>query len=85
MRSITATEAGRKFSEPLDAIEPGERVTITRGQVPVAEIGPARRRTGAELRRALEVIDPPDDRFEDDINEARGFVVPRERDPWADA
>ena len=33
----------------------------------VAEIGPARRRTGADLRSALEHVPPPDERFADDI------------------
>lgn len=85
MRTITATEAARKFSDLLDAIESGEEVTITRGKVPVAVMGPAPRHTGAELSAALDGIEPPDDKFENDINEARAYVVPQERDPWADA
>lgn len=74
MRRINATEAARKFSELLDAIESGERVTITRGQAAVAEIGPVRQRTGADLNAALEGITPPDDTFKSDINEALAFV-----------
>ncbi len=46
MRMITATEASRNFSDLLDAIERGETVTITRGHHAVAEMRPARRRTG---------------------------------------
>nr|WP_239372728.1 MULTISPECIES: type II toxin-antitoxin system Phd/YefM family antitoxin [unclassified Frankia] len=53
MRSITATEASRGFSDLLDAIEAGETIAITRGNRPIAEIGPAYRRTGADLRVAL--------------------------------
>jgi len=47
---MTATEASRHFSDLLDAVERGETITIVRGSHPVAEIGPARRRTGADLR-----------------------------------
>lgn len=85
MRTITATEASRRFSDLLDAIERGETVTITRGNHPVAEIGPARRRTGADLRAALADIAPPDERFAADIADALALVTPEERDPWADA
>lgn len=85
MRVMTATEASRKFSDLLDAIERGETITITRGNRPVAEIGPAPRRTGADLRAALADIPPPDDRFADDIADALALVTPEEGDPWADA
>jgi prevent-host-death family protein len=81
---MTATEASRKFSDLLDAIERGETVTITRGHHPVAEIRPARRRTGADLRAALADIPPPDDRFSDDIAGALSLVTSEESDPWAD-
>lgn len=82
---MTATEASRNFSDLLDAIEHGETVMITRGHHPVAEIGPARRRTGADLRAALEGIEPPDDRFAEDINNALAMLTTEENDPWADA
>lgn len=63
----------------------GETITITRGNHPVAEIGPARRRTGADLRTALAEIAPPDDSFAENIADALALVTPEERDPWADA
>lgn len=85
MRTVTATEASRRFSDLLDAIERGATITITRGHRPVAEIGPARRRTGADLRTALVGIPPPDDRFADGIADALALIIPEERDPWADA
>jgi antitoxin (DNA-binding transcriptional repressor) of toxin-antitoxin stability system len=85
MRTITATEASRNFSDLLDAIERGETVTITRGHHAVAEMSPARRRTGAGLRAALETIPPPDDRFADDIAGALALVTDERSDPWADA
>lgn len=85
MKSMTATEASRKFSDLLDAIERGQTIIITRGNHPIAEIGPVRRRTGADLRAALEGIEPPDDRFAEDINSALGLLTAEEADPWADA
>jgi prevent-host-death family protein len=85
MRTMTATEASRNFSELLDAIERGETITITRGRHPVAEIGPAHRRTGSDLRAALDGIEPPDDRFAENIDSALGLLTTEGRDPWADA
>ncbi|GAA0964062.1 hypothetical protein GCM10009555_000370 [Acrocarpospora macrocephala] len=85
MRTMTATEASRNFSDLLDAIERGETVTITRGHHPVAEIRPASRRTGADLRAALADIPPPDERFTEDIAAALELVVTEEADPWAGA
>lgn len=85
MRTMTATEASRNFSDLLDAIERGETVTITRGHHPVAEIAPARRRTGADLRAALADIEPPDDRFAEEITGALAVLTTEETDPWAGA
>jgi antitoxin (DNA-binding transcriptional repressor) of toxin-antitoxin stability system len=81
---MTATEASRGFSDLLDAIERGEIVVITRGNRPVAEIGPSHRRTGADLRVALSGIRPPDSRFEEDIAAATALLT-EGGDPWADA
>jgi prevent-host-death family protein len=85
MRTMTATEASRNFSDLLDAIERGETVTITRGNRPVAEMRPAHHRTGADLRAALENIPPPDDRFAEDIASALTLITAEGNDPWADA
>ena len=74
MRTITATEASRNFSDLLDAIESGETIAITRGHRVVAEIRPARHRAGADLRAALEHIPPPDDRFAEDIADALSLI-----------
>jgi antitoxin (DNA-binding transcriptional repressor) of toxin-antitoxin stability system len=82
---MTATEASRRFSDLLDAIERGETVTITRGNRPVAQIGPPRRPTGAELRAALAEIPPPDDAFADDVNAAVSLLTTDGGDPWHDA
>ena len=85
MRTMTATEASRNFSDLLDAIERGETVTITRGNQVVAEVRPARHRTGSDLRAALEHIPPPDDDFADDIAAALALVSSEGNDPWAGA
>jgi prevent-host-death family protein len=85
MRTVTATEASRHFSDLLDAVERGETVTIMRGNRPVAEISPARRRTGADLRAALAGTTPPDDAFARSISEAMSMVTSEANDPWADA
>jgi antitoxin (DNA-binding transcriptional repressor) of toxin-antitoxin stability system len=85
MRTITATEASRNFSELLDAIERGETVTITRGHHAVAEMTPAPRRTGADLRAALKRIPPPDDRFAADIAAALALISREGEDPWSGA
>lgn len=85
MRTITATEASRKFSDLLDAIERGETVIVTRGNHAVAEISPARRRTGADLRAALADIPAPDEQFAEEIAGALELLDQEVSDPWADA
>ena len=85
MKTMTATEASRHFSDLLDAVERGETITIVRGSRPVAEIGPAHRRTGADLRAALADVPPPDEEFGRNIAEAVALVNSEVRDPWADA
>ena len=85
MKTMTATEASRHFSDLLDAVERGETITIIRGSHPVAEIGPAHRRTGADLRAALEDVAPPEDAFARNISEALALVTSEVRDPWAGA
>jgi len=85
MRTMTATEASRHFSDLLDAVERGESVTILRGSRPIAEISPARHRTGADLRTALEGTPPPDEGFARDISAALAMLTSEVPDPWADA
>ncbi len=66
-------------------IERGESVVVTRGNRPTAEISPARRRTGKDLRAALAETVPPDERFEKDIADAMHLLGSDGTDPWADA
>jgi prevent-host-death family protein len=82
---MTATDASRHFSDLLDAVERGETVTIVRGNHPVAEIGPAHRRTGADLRGALSGTAPPDEDFVKNIAAALALVTSEVPDPWAGA
>ena len=83
MKTMTATEASRKFSDLLDAVEAGESVVVTRGGVPVAEIRPSAHRTGRDLRAALEGIAPPDEEFASNIKEAVAGLINEGADPWA--
>jgi antitoxin (DNA-binding transcriptional repressor) of toxin-antitoxin stability system len=85
MRTMTATEAARNFSDLLDAIERGETVVITRDRRAIAEVRPPRSRTGADLRAALEQTTPPDDRFAADIADAMAPSSGEETDPSAPA
>jgi antitoxin (DNA-binding transcriptional repressor) of toxin-antitoxin stability system len=87
MRTMTATEASRNFSDLLDLIEAGETVQITRGNELIAELAPARRRTGADLEAALLAasLPPLDEDFERDIARTLALVTNDGGDPWADA
>lgn len=85
MRTISATEASRRFSDLLDAIEGGESVVVTRGKRPIAEIRPARRRSGRDLRAALADIAAPDEQFAADVDRAVAAVSQEVPDPWRDA
>jgi prevent-host-death family protein len=85
VKTMTVTEASRHFSDLLDAVERGETITIVRGSRPVAEVGPAHRRTGADLRAALADVSPPEDAFSRDIAEAIALLNSEVGDPWADA
>ncbi|WDZ91279.1 type II toxin-antitoxin system Phd/YefM family antitoxin [Nocardiopsis sp. HUAS JQ3] len=60
MRTITETEAVNRFWELLNAVESGERFTVTRRGLPVAEIGPVRHRTDDDPMTRPESVKPPD-------------------------
>lgn len=55
MSTMGAYEAKTKFSELLERVEKGERVTITRHGKPVAEIVPAR--SPRDRERARQAMD----------------------------
>lgn len=81
---MSATEASRRFSDLLDAIEAGETVRVTRGNKPIAEIRPARHRTGRDLRLALADLDAPDEQFIGDVVEAIASLSQEVPDSWPD-
>ena len=82
---ISATEASKRFADLLDAVEHrGETFTVVRRGRVVATIAPARRGTGADLRRILTEL-PPDDRWADDLQDLRRFAgEATATDPWND-
>jgi antitoxin (DNA-binding transcriptional repressor) of toxin-antitoxin stability system len=74
VREISATKAAKRFAELLDAVERrGETFTVLRHGRVVATIAPARRGTGADLRR-IHTDHPPDDRWADDLEDLRRFA-----------
>jgi antitoxin (DNA-binding transcriptional repressor) of toxin-antitoxin stability system len=90
---MTATEASRGFSDLLDAVERGETVQVTRGGRVIAEIRPVVRRTGRDLRLALEAREARGEPglTEEDaaemlrvIEETRALLRPYGGDPWRD-
>ncbi|HEY6890214.1 MAG TPA: type II toxin-antitoxin system Phd/YefM family antitoxin [Solirubrobacter sp.] len=85
MREISASEAAERFAELLDAVERhGETFTVVRHGGVVATIVPARRGTGADLRRIL-AGHPPDDRWADELEDLRRLVGnPPTTDPGND-
>lgn len=80
MRTVSAAEASRRFSDLLDEIEAGHTVMVTRGNRTIAEIRPARRRTGRDLRAALAEVPPPHDQFAADIADALANLTHEEPD-----
>jgi prevent-host-death family protein len=74
MTEISATDASKRFADLLDAVEHrGETFTVVRRGRVVATIAPARRGTGADLRRILGEH-PPDDAWDDDLRDLRRFA-----------
>lgn len=54
MSTVGAFEAKNKLSQLLDRVQGGERITITRNGLPVAELVPLRSEsTRADVRKAI--------------------------------
>ena len=81
MRTITATEASRNFSDLLDAIERGGTVTITRGHHVVAEMRRRGAARGLTCGPRYDGIPPPDERFAADIAGAVALLTSEGTDP----
>jgi prevent-host-death family protein len=74
MSDVTATEAARRFSDLLDAVEhEGRRFTVTRHGKPIAHIQPAAPGRGAEAKALLR-RHTPDARWRADLDEVRGLL-----------
>lgn len=78
MKEISATDAARRFSEVLDAIEHrGQSFIVVRNGKPVAQIRPAPRSTLKDLIGLLR-RHPPDPDWARDIAEVRKLLVSKD-------
>lgn len=75
MKRVTATEAARRFSDVLDAVEGGREsfVVVRRGRE-VATISPASPASGKRLK-ALLYEHRPDPAWSRELDELRGALV----------
>lgn len=80
MRDVSATEAARKFSDLLDAVEHGhESFRVTRSGRAVARIVPAEAASGKAAKNLLK-RHVPDPQWAEDLTELRSLLVTEERD-----
>lgn len=77
MKRLTATEAARRFSDVLDAVEGGREsfVVVRRGRE-IATISPTSPATGKRLK-ALLADHPPDAAWSRELDELRGTLADR--------
>lgn len=80
---MTATDAGRAFSEVLSRVAAGEEVEVIRSGAPVAVITPPRARaiSAARFRELITGAPPLDEGFAGEAREIRERVGPPE-EPW---
>lgn len=82
MEEVSATEAARRFSELLDAVEHRrESFTVTRHGRAVARVTPTSGASGEALADLLRKH-PPDPGWADDLRSLRELLVVEER-PWS--
>jgi prevent-host-death family protein len=83
VRRISATEASRRFSELLDAVEHrGETFVVVRNGRPVARVAPAPPATGRVLKDVLSEH-PADSSWRRELDELRSLLTVEERN-WPD-
>jgi antitoxin (DNA-binding transcriptional repressor) of toxin-antitoxin stability system len=83
MRSLSATEVARRFSELLDMVEQrGETFLVVRRGRAVARIGPARAANGKAVKKLLRA-NPPDARWTSELHELRASLTLEDRH-WND-
>jgi len=79
VRRLTATEAARRFSEVLDAVERrSESFLVVRRGRAVARIEPARAANGKRVKEILRA-NPPDSRWAAELRELRGALTVEDR------
>jgi len=80
VKDISATDAARKFSDVLDAVEHGhESFRISRGGRPVARLVPAEAASGRAAKDLL-LRHTPDDGWASELAEMRSLLATEERD-----
>jgi prevent-host-death family protein len=83
MKSVTATQAARQFSDVLDAVErEGETFLIVRRGRAVARLGPAVGGRGRDVKALLRSA-PSDAAWIEDLREMRAALQTQER-RWTD-
>jgi len=83
MRTLSATDAARRFSELLDSVERGgESFLVMRRGRAVARIEPARAANGKHVKEILRST-PPDRRWASELRELRASLAIEER-RWND-
>jgi len=83
MQRLSATEAARRFSQVLDAVEArGESFVVVRRGRAVATVAPAVQAPGAHLKDLL-LGEPPDAAWAGDLRDLRRSL-PAVTDPWID-
>lgn len=83
MKDVSATDAGRRFSEMLDAVEhDGESFTIVRHGKPVAMLAPVEPPRGHRLKEVLRVASP-DEQMAGDVAAVRELLTDDEPQ-WPD-
>lgn len=83
MKDLSATEAARRFSEVLDAVEHRhETFIVTRNGKPVARIAPASTANGKRVKEIF-LAHTPDPEWAGELRELRAMLTPEER-PWPD-
>lgn len=81
MRTLSATDAARRFSELLDAVERrGESFLVLRRGHAVARIEPARAANGKLVKEILR-SNPPDGDWASELHELRASLGIEDR-PW---
>jgi prevent-host-death family protein len=79
VKDITATEAARRFSDLLDAVEHrSETFVVRRGGKPIARISPASASTGSAIKKLLREF-PPDEQWASDLTQVRAHLTSEEQ------